>query len=599
VVQEVTRAGVATAPAEQPSAEASARSGRPILRRVAVVVGGPLLVAVTALVLLVTLFHTAYLTNDDTVVASLINGDYTGKRTSSLIVVPALFGHIVRLGYAAIPDLPWYGITLYVLQIIGWTAIGAVFFTLRRRPPLPERIVAGATIVLLAPWMILRVGYTSTALFLGGVGIILFAVSAKVRGRMGTAYAVVGGLMLGTTYIMRANALIAIAAAFAPVFVVIAIKAGLRRTLLFGLVVVIFVLAGWGSNRLEYSSPGWRDYISMNSARGALHDTPRLNDKNVSNADLRRIGWTRNDLVLFRDFTFPDKTVYSRDAIVTLAKLSPYVRDDTIGPGDVYTAFVRYGAETELRAEKGVVVAPVLLIAVMLALWRRRSPLWLTLASLVWFLAVLITLLLFIRLPGRVMTPLQGTAAFMAVALPTYLNPRASKARDRLSLSSIAVTVIVALAVVGPMIDGIWGISHMNVETQQNIKAFDASYDWLETLDPQGLFVGRADLFNSWGKPLSVHTEYRNLHFLPPGWSTNSPAFDTRLARVGISDLYTALETNPHMYLVGPPWKAAATQAFYRQHRGINVRMALRGTLTYPYPIGRMNVWSVLPPPSR
>jgi hypothetical protein len=597
VVEELTRAGVATAPTEQPAAEPNARSRRRIPRRAAVVVGGPLLVAVTAVVALVTLFHTAYLTNDDTVVASLINGDYTGKRTSSLRVVPAVFGHIVRLGYAAIPELPWYGITLYVLQIVGWTAIGAIFFTLRRRPPIPERIVAAAAIALLAPWMILRVGYTSTALFVGGVGIVLFAVSAKVRGRLGTAYAVFGGLLLGTTYIMRANALVAIVAAFAPVFVVIGIKAGLRRTLLFGLVVGIFVLAGWGSNRVEYSSPGWRDYISMNSARGDLHDTPRLNDKNVSNADLQRIGWTRNDLVLFRDFTFPDKAVYSRDAIVTLAKLSPYVRDRTIGPGDVYDAFFRYGADKELRADKGVVVAPVLLIAVVLALWRRRSPAWLTIASLVWFVAVLVTILLFIRLPGRVMTPLAGTAAFMAVALPTYLNPRPPNARDRRPLS-IAVTVIVALAVVGPMIDGIWNVSHLSVETKQNIRGFDESNAWLEKLDPQGIFIGRADLFNSWGEPLAVHTEYRNLHFLPPGWSTNSPAFDTRLARVGISDVYTELQTNPHMYLVGQPWKAAATQAFYRQHRGIDVRMVLRGTLTYPDPIGPMGVWSVVPPPS-
>ena len=273
MVRELTHVdadAVAPQAGEQPPAGTGARSGQRILRRAAVVVGGPLLVTVTAVIVLVTQFQTAYLTNDDTVVASLIYGDYTGKRTSALVVVPALFGHIVRLGFAVIPDLPWYGISLYMLQIIGWTAIGSIFFTLRRRPPVAERIVAAATIVLLAPWMILRVGYTSTSLFLGGVGIILFAVSAKVRGRLGVAYAVVGGMFLGTTYILRANGLLAIAAAFAPVFVIIGLKAGLRRCLVFGLVVGVFVIAGWGANRLEYSSPGWRDYMRMNAARGAL-----------------------------------------------------------------------------------------------------------------------------------------------------------------------------------------------------------------------------------------------------------------------------------------------------------------------------------------
>ena len=133
----------------------------------------------------------------------------------------------------------------------------------------------------------------------------------------------IGGMFLGTTYILRANGLLVIVAAFAPVFVIIGLKAGLRRCLVFGLVVGVFVIAGWGANRLEYSSPGWRDYMRMNAARGALADTPRLDDTKVSDADLRSIGWTRNDLWLFRDFlTFPDRKVYSTASIRTLAKLS-------------------------------------------------------------------------------------------------------------------------------------------------------------------------------------------------------------------------------------------------------------------------------------
>jgi hypothetical protein len=558
-----------------------------------VVVGGPLLVVVTAVIVLVTQFQTAYLTNDDTVVASLIYGDYTGKRTSALVVVPALFGHLVRLFTAVFPSLPWYGISLYALQIIGWTAIGSIFFTLRRRPPVAERIVAAATIVLIAPWMILRIGYTSTSLFLGGVGIILFAVSAKVRGRLGTAYAVLGGVFLGTTYLLRANGLLAIAAAFAPVFVIIGRKAGLRRSFAFGLVIGVFVIGVWGANRLEYSSPGWREFMKMNSARGALADTPRLDDKRVSDADLRSIGWTRNDLWLFRDFTFPDTKVYNTDSIRTLAKLSPWARNKQIGATQVFNAFFRFGADEERRTDKGVVVAPLLLIAVVLALLRGRRIAALTAVAVIWFLAVLIAIMLYNRLPGRLLTPLVADATLVAVALPAYLGARVSRVRHRYSPASIAVIVITALAVTAPVIDGLWGVPRTSANSKANIAAFRATYAWLESFDPQGTFVGRADLFNSWGDPLSNHTAYTNLHFLPPGWLTNSPSFRARLARLGISDEYDALRTNPHMYLVGPLWKAAATQNFYREHRGLNVSMTRHGNLRYPDPIGTMQVWSV------
>ena len=40
---------------------------------------------------------------------------FTGKRSSALVVVPAIFGHILRVFYFLIPHLNWYSITLYTL----------------------------------------------------------------------------------------------------------------------------------------------------------------------------------------------------------------------------------------------------------------------------------------------------------------------------------------------------------------------------------------------------------------------------------------------------------------------------------------------------
>ena len=115
-----------------------------------------MLISAAVVTLLVLLCNTAYEINDDTTLNAIVNGDYTGKRSSSLVVAPAMFAHVMRAGYALLPNVPWYGITLYVLQAIGWAAIAVVAFTLRRRPALPERLVIIATMLVLAPWMILR-----------------------------------------------------------------------------------------------------------------------------------------------------------------------------------------------------------------------------------------------------------------------------------------------------------------------------------------------------------------------------------------------------------------------------------------------------------
>jgi hypothetical protein len=367
----------------------------------------------------------------------------------------------------------------------------------------------------------------------------------------------------------------------------------------FGAVVGILVLAAWGSNRIEYSSPGWREFMSMNSARGSLHGTPRLNYRNVTDSELRRIGWTRNDQNLFRDFMYPDTKVYSGDAIRALAKMSPYVRDDTIGPGELFNVFFRVGVDRGTRSDKGVVCTPLLLVAVALALWRRPRTAWLTLLTVVWFFGVLIALFLYVRLPGRVLTPLEGVATFIAIALPAYLGPPAPRAREPRSPAFVAVTVIVSLAVAAPLIDGLHSISRISGDTRHNMGVYDAAYAHLRAVDSQGIFAGRGDLFSNWAEPLSTHTSFRDLHVLPLGWATNSPAFSARLERQGITDVYTALQTNRHMYVLGPPWKATAIRNFYREHRGINVRVVQVGRVRYPSPVGRTGIWLVLSMPTR
>ena len=313
----------------EPESESEAPRPRPLRRRAALVVGGPLVVSAAAVTVLVTRFHTIFLVNDDTALASLVNGDYTGKRSSSLVIAPAMFGHVLRLGYRLVPHLPWYGITLYALQIVAWAVIGITVFTLRRRPPIPERLVVAAVILAVAPWMILRVSFTPTSLLLGVAGILVFAVAAKARGRVGVMYAVGAGVLLGTAYLVRAYSFLAVVLAFAPVLAVIAVKAGLRRSAVFALVVGIFLVVGFGTNRLEYSrSAEWRAFMKMNSAREVFQATPRLDNQNVSQRDLQQIGWTRNDLGLFAHFIYPDPHVYSDHNIRALAAASPPVRND-------------------------------------------------------------------------------------------------------------------------------------------------------------------------------------------------------------------------------------------------------------------------------
>src|SRR4051812_28173452 len=363
MTSELTRAGSLDDAPERDAepVPAAAPPRRRWTRRIAVVLGLPMLISAAVVTILVLTRQTAFEINDDTTLNAIVNGDYTGHRSSSFVVAPAMFAHVMRVGYALLPRLPWYGITLYVLQAIGWAAIGVVAFTLRRRPALPERIVIIVTMLVLAPWMILRVSFTPTSLLLGTAGILVFAASANVRGRVGTAYAIAGGVLLGTVFLIRFYSLFGIVIAFAPVLAFIVFKAGWRRTAVFGLVVGMFVLVGYGTNKIEYGrSAEWRAFMVTNSARSSLHATPRVSDKHVTRKDLDQIGWSQNDLKMFADFFYPDKRVYSPKAIKTLAQLSPRVAD-TERTSRIYD-----------RLRSPFVAIP-LLVAGLLALRRGRS----------------------------------------------------------------------------------------------------------------------------------------------------------------------------------------------------------------------------------
>jgi hypothetical protein len=554
--------------------------------RVAFGVGLPLLVSAAVVTLMVTLCQTAFEINDDSTLNAIVNGDYTGKRSSSLVVAPVMFAHVMRLGYALLPNVPWYGLTLYALQIIAWAAIGAVAFTLRRRPAVPELLVVVATMLVLAPWMILRVSFTPVALLLATAGLLVFAASAKVPGRVGTAYAVVAGLLAGTASLVRTYSLLGVVVAFAPVLVVIVFKVGIRRSAVCACVILMFLLVGFGTNKLQYGrSAEWRNFTKMNAARSSLHATPRVSDKNVTRRDLNKIGWSENDLKLFADFYYPDRRVYSSRAIRTLAQMSPRVRDDTESASHIFDYL------------RGPFVALPLLVAVMLAFRRNRYAALFTLASAVWFVAVLVTLILYVRLPSRVLIPLEGAATFIAVIVPAYLAPLKPGKNER-SWMSIAVIALVVLLLAGTAFDGVRSPNRISSDNTRAIRKRTRAYDALLDIDPKGVFLARGDFFGLNADPLSTHTPFENPRFIPLGWATNSPLFNERLKRIGITDLYRSLVRNPHVYLYGTGTEVRRVALYYKQHRGGTVEFA-RATEHTLYGYGVWTFHHVPTPPKK
>jgi hypothetical protein len=553
-------------------------------RHLTAATGVPLIASAAGVTALVTRLHASFLINDDATLSSLVNGDYTGRRTSSLVVAGTMFGRILRVGYAISSRLPWYGIVLYVLLILCLAAIGTVAFTLSRRPSLAERLLVAATIVLIAPWLILRVSFTPVSLMLGGVGILVFATAARYRGWLGTTAAGVAGILLGASYLIRAYSFLGVLIAFAPVCVAIAVRAGLRLTLTFALTIGVLVAVGVASDRLEYSRSGtWNSFMQGNAARSALQSTPRLDDAHVSDRDLQRIGWTRNDLHLFAQFVYPDSHVYSSQAIRELARLSPRVRTD-------------FSVRSIFDALRRPVVAPLILVGIVLVAVRRNRTLMLvSLGAFVWLVGVLVALLLYVRLPDRVLIPLEAEAVLMLAIVPSYLVGASPRFAVSARWQQIAVAAVASLALAATVSYGAVDAARVSRDNGRTVGRKTHAIAALKAYDAKGVFIARGDEFGQWSDPFSATSPFATLRLIPLGWATNSPLFTARLKRLGITDLYSSLVSDRHMYLLGNADLVTEIEQYYREHRGLDVlfqpsRKQILG----------LTVWaaSVVPPPA-
>ena len=217
-----------------------------------------------------------------------------------------------------------------------------------------------------------------------------------------------------------------------------------------------------------------------------------------------------------------------------------------------------------------------------------------TLVSVVWFVGALTMLLLYLRLPGRLLVPLEAGAVFIAAVVPTYLTPSPPNTRARRPWTSVALVALVALLAAGPAWHGVRSTARISRQNQFQIRINHAVLAALDAFDPNGVFVAPGDRFGLLAEPLSTNLPYENPRLVTLGWTTNSPLFKARTARLGIDDLYTALRTNRHVYLVADSDEAKWIALFYRQHRGVTVHFHVVGKtpLIFFRPV---RIWSASP----
>ncbi|NVO85153.1 hypothetical protein, partial [Hymenobacter terrestris] len=172
----------------------------------------PLLLLLASGVLLGTYFET----NDDLTIVGLLRGQSVAAPVADLYLYFHGYAILWSRLYAALPLVPWYGLTLYALLYAATVLGAAVLWPLLRPHGRPALVLAALVLLWLVAWLEhgFWFNYVRVPVLLAGTGVLFAAQRAPSRRAL-----VIGLLAFGLSWMIRPSAaLLGVAAALPGVW---------------------------------------------------------------------------------------------------------------------------------------------------------------------------------------------------------------------------------------------------------------------------------------------------------------------------------------------------------------------------------------------
>ncbi len=494
-------------------------------------------------------------TNDDIAMQWILQGGYTnGSPSSDPVLSSTLIGIPLHLLYRITDAVPWYGLYLYLVEVI---AAVVILRTIARRPWFHASAHGVLSIALLCTILVpawTRMQFTVAAMLLATSGLLLWSVAIRDEHEP-DRLAILGAALLGCSSLIRFNSTRGILLAALPI---VAVTIWRRRVLMAHVapaaVAAAVILGGLGVDALAHRSDDWQAYGRFRDAQGALSGTPEVTLKAPGDA-LAAAEWTPNDWANFVSYQFLDLETFAPERIEAVHAALPDA------PVDLDAA----------RSELVDDLLPLLVALAGLVGWIALTGAWgdraLAAIHLGWTSAILMWLAASARLPFRVSL---GLVALTALAILVQREPGDLELRSpRLGAVLLVVASLVALAGTAIAVGDALDATPQN-EAQQAVIAHRLSA--LERLDPDAVYFELPGaIAKEYLSPLS--TTAPEVHFVAlGGWQALAPPLRDALAERGHADLFDAAGSGEVYLVVDPRFgQAGAVRTFAAQHRGIQL----------------------------
>jgi len=494
--------------------------------------------------------------NDDVGMMFIADGTFYGSPQPHLIFQHPIVGITLSTLYRWTGAINWYSLWLYSLHAGALVVLLALVLGDRRTRLLPRLagLLAFWAVFTLSMWMELQ--FTGVSITLGAAGVLWYA-SVAARDRIPYPVIAAAGVLVGLSGWVRWRGMQAVVVLALPLAVIALRRIPWRRHAVFAGAALAVVLFGMVFQAIYYAGDDdWNEFLEFNSVRGAIHSTERV--RAAADPEVRAaLGWSEADYWMFRDWFYLDEDRYSTE---TLQLLIDEVGTPPRGLRPVFDLMAGVVPFTRLMVLGSLVVAAW-------AVSGRRGRLTLA-AATGWFVAVVVALSLFARLPGRVSLPILAFLGMLYLIRPAAAFPEEYRPPPRwLGWGALGLVLAVAAAALGI------GVHRAVADSGPHNRKSDSIYallDELAAFDPDGVYVSWSDsLVISRVSPEVAEEVEPDLIAL--GWHQRTPMQDARFAELGIDDLYEAIARDERVYL---PLAASETgQRWYldymAEHYGI------------------------------
>ena len=500
-------------------------------------------------------------TNDDVHTMWIADGTFFHEPAEHLNITNVLIGRLMTFLYGLAPGINWYPYYLYAIHIVAFATITWVVLSDRRFRLFIHGPALAGFFVLFYFWAWMNLQFTSASLLLGVGALLLFATKAPLE-RIPVWLMVAGGAMLGLVSWIRMESFQGVAALSVPILAVTVRRVPWRRLMIFGGVVgIAFCFAVAFENLYYAGQEDWQAYREFNQVRGDLHATPRVEGLAARSDLLNEIGWSRNDVTMFRFWFFMDPDVYSTDALTTVRA---GVRGQTNDLGD---------GIAEIRADKWTLprllfLGGLFVFAMVDGGWRRRA---LAVFTAGWVTALGAYLILTLRWPDRVNVPMIAFVGLVFLLVPVEADrkvPRRERTAPFRALRAAGIGVLL-LTVLLAAPRGLRWHRDASGDNVDKLLALDVVVNGLHARDPDGVFVTEGPALRSQRLAVKHKTEIP-LHMVHLGWQARSPAHTAHMAAHGITDVYEAIALREDVYFVAQTGNTPADlyETYMKEHYG-------------------------------